>query len=144
VPRRYVLAPIIVGLGAILAGIARVESGGQNATVFALAIIAGVAIFAVVLAYGVVLYRNTTLYVHAGRVGTTNWLGLRHEVSCEMVQRLQRSKEDPYGTGRPIAVLTVVTTDPRDQLKIFAADALEPGGVERVAFAIGVSVDGNW
>jgi len=71
-------------------------------------------------------------------------LGFRREIAAETVERFTKEYEDPYGTNRPIAVLRVVTRDPKRALRIRGANGLEPGGIERIASAIRIPVEGAW
>jgi hypothetical protein len=146
-PRQLNRANLVGLVGAfsiVLAGVLRVFYGGQNLSGFLAAILAGVAMFMLFILYTDLRFRNATVYLTAGRVGITDAFGFRHEVSAAEVDRLIKTVESPNKRRDSEAVLLIVTKQRRRVLRFSRADRLEAGGVEQVAAAIGVPVEGSW
>jgi len=135
---------LIGGLSVVVAGVLRVIYGGQDPAGFAAAVLAGIGIFGLFIAYWLLRFRNATVYVRDGRVGLTDAFGLRHEVPTADVERMVKKVETPYTNRDRVAVLLIVSKRGKHVLRFTRADRLEPGGIERLAAAIGVQVEGSW
>ena len=138
------VAGLVGGLSVVLAGVLRVIYGGQNVSGFLLAIGLGFVMFGAFIAYSLLRLRNATVYFREGRVGITDPLGFRRELPAAEVDRLVKTVETPRKSRESVAVLLIVSKTPKRVLRFDRADGLEPNGVERLAAAIGVSVEGSW
>jgi len=136
------MSGILAGTVGILGAAARfaVSGGGHF---FAPMLLAAGTIGLLVL-YGYLRFWNATVFVRRGRVGVTNWLGLSRSVPVDAVDHLHRTAEVRTGEQRPRGVLFIATKNPRQSLRFAGGDRLEPGGLERVATAIGVPIEGTW
>lgn len=132
----------IGGLVVLLAAAARVAFTGDGQLLAD--ILVGVALFGLVVLYGYLRHWNATVFIRAGRVGITNWLGLSRSVPAESVDHFHRTAEVWTGEKRPRGLLFIVTKDPRSSLRFAGGDRLEPGGLERIAARIGVPIQGSW
>ena len=128
----------------VFAGVLRVIYGGQDAADFAVAVGAGFLMFGMVVGYGYLRFRNATVYVRNGMVGYTDGLGLRHEIPVADVDRMVKRVETPHRNREPVAALLIVSKGGKRVLRFVRADRLELGGVERLAAAIGVPIEGLW
>jgi hypothetical protein len=135
---------LIGGLSVVLAGVLRVIYGGQDPTGFAVAVLAGFVMFGLFIGYWLLRFRNATVYFRDGRVGLTDAFGLRHELSAADVGQIIKKVENPYKNRESVAVLLIFSKRGKRVLRFTRADRLEPGGVERLAAAIGVPVEGSW
>jgi hypothetical protein len=146
-PRRVNPASVvglIGGLSVVFAGVLRVIYGGQDPTGFTLAVLAGFVMFGLFIGYWLLRFRNATVYFRDGRVGLTDAFGLRRDLPAADVGHIIRKVETPYKNRESVAVLLIVSKRGKRVLRFTRADRLEPGGVERLAAAIGVPVEGSW
>lgn len=142
VDRRLGVSGAVGGLVIVIAAAVRAASTGDG-QLFA-DILVGSAIFGLVVLYGYMRRWNATVFIKSGRVGTTNWLGLSRSVPASSVDHFHRTAELWTGEKLPRGVLFIVTTDGRSSLRFAGGDRLEPGGLERIAAKIGVSIQGSW
>jgi hypothetical protein len=139
---RLALAGVVGGLIVVIGAAVRAAVTGEG-QLFA-DILVGAAIFGLVVLYGYLRHWNATVFIKSGRVGITNWLGLSRSVPASSVDHFHRTAEVWTGEKLPRGLLLIVTKDRRSSLRFAGGDRLEPGGLERVAAMIGVSIQGSW
>lgn len=138
-------APYVVGgLAVVGVGVLRVLFGGQDAVAFVSAVLLAAVIVGFVVLYGYLRFWNATVYLHRDHVGTTNAFGLRRAVHVRDVDYLLLTQEPKKGMARLIGVLQIVTKNRNNTIRFSGGERLEPGGIERLAAAIGVPIQGSW
>lgn len=141
VDRRLALALVVAGFVLVLGSAVRDALTGSEQLLIGVLIAA--AVNSVWLLHRYLRLWKATVFIKGGRVGTTNWLGLSRSIPVESVDHFHRTAERLLG-GKPRAVLFIVRKDRRDSLRFAGGDCLEPGGIERIAARIGVSIRGSW
>jgi hypothetical protein len=142
VDTRVVLPSVVGGLVIVTAAALReaLSGGGQ----FLASVLVGVALVGLLFFYGYMRLWNATVFFRGGKLGITNWLGFSRSVPASSVDHFHRMAEVWTGETLPRGVLFIVTKDRKRSLRFAGGDRLEPGGLERLAANVGVSIQGSW
>jgi hypothetical protein len=143
VDRRLMASGTFVGLAVVGAAVLRVINGGQGVASFLASLLVAAFGIWLLFVYAWMRVRNATLYVTEDRIGITNALGIRREIPISMVDHLRISAANTK-VPTPLGVLQIVAKDPTKTIRFRGGDRLEPGGIERVARAVNVALEGSW
>jgi len=139
---KFALGGIVGGLALVIAAALREAVTGEGNLLVEILVAAG--IVGLLVLYGYLRLWNATVFIHGGKVGVTNWLGLSQTVPIASVDHLRRTAELWTGERLPRGVLFIVTKDRRHSLRFGGGDRLEPGGLEGIAARVGVPIEGLW
>ena len=134
----------IAGGVAVLAAFARVIVGGQSIGSLAAALALGGLIVALVVVYSRLRKRNAGLFVENQLIGEVDALGQRHGTKVANIDHLHLCSVIGLGTSAPTPLLLFVNRDGRVTQRFYRPDALEAGGLQRLASQTGLLIRGSW
>jgi hypothetical protein len=133
----------VAGLVAFIAAAFRVALGYQSASFLAVGIAVAALIVAFALVYVQLRKRNVGIFFRNGRIGVADAFGRPTGMDLSQADHLQLCTLAARNF-RPIRLLLVIERNGRVGLRFYGADALEPGGVERLAERAHVPIHGSW
>ncbi len=147
-PRRrldYVYpAAVVGGVGVVAAGVLRLlSSGAPPSAVWAAVVLVLVAPILAVFAYGSLRTANAKVWVKGDRIGISNALGVRSAIPITDADFIQLCGMQIREDATPIRSMFIVDKGGRARLRFYGADALTPGGIERLGGASGLALRGS-
>lgn len=147
-PRRrlaYVMpGAALASLIAAALGIFRLVSTGGSTWVWAGVVFLLGAPMVAVLAYGRLRTANAMIWVEGDRIGVSNALGVRRDISLDDAKFILLCSVQTGNRTNSMRCIFVVDGSGRARLRFYGAEALQPGGVARVSEATHLPLRGSW
>jgi hypothetical protein len=133
----------IAGGVAVLAAFGRVLIGGQSVGSLVAALAIGALIVGLALVYSQLRKRNAGLFLANDQVGVVDALGRKTGIGLAQVDHLRLCSVTGLGQAST-PLLLIVNRNGRVAERFYRPDALQGGGLDRLAKRAGLELRGSW